>query len=81
MVWDGFFHVSSYIVAVIIIILCGVFLPVCLYTLCLPDPHRGQKRVLYSLEPELQVIGSLLWVLGTEPGASAKVSRASVLIL
>ena len=33
---------------------------VCLHTTCMPGAHRGQKRVLDSLELELQMVVSCL---------------------
>lgn len=38
----------------IVIVLC---LHVCLYTVCMPSPHGGQKRVFYMLELELWLDG------------------------
>lgn len=31
-----------------------LYLYVCLFDICVPDPHRGQKKALYLLEQELQ---------------------------
>lgn len=46
-----------------------------MYTKCVPDACGGQKRVLDSLELELEMIVSHQWELGT-PGSSARAARA-----
>lgn len=36
----------------------GAYLHVFLYTMCVPSDHKGQKRVLYHIEPEVQTVVS-----------------------
>jgi hypothetical protein len=38
--------------------------------------HRGQKRVSDSLEVKLEMVGTAMCVLGTEPGSSAREKSA-----
>ena len=44
--------------------------------LCVPDVHRDQKRALDSLELELQMVVTTMWVLGTEPRSSTRAVSA-----
>lgn len=49
-------------------------LHICLSTIYVPGRHEDQKRVFSFLELELQMVwlGTDIWVLGTEPGFSAR---------
>lgn len=48
-------------------------LHVCLFTTTLPGSPRGQKRALGTMELELWLAVSHLWVMGVEPKSSARV--------
>lgn len=43
-------------------------------TTCVSSTHRGQKRVADLLE--LELLGAMVRVLGTDPGSTVKVTSA-----
>jgi hypothetical protein len=59
--------------------MCLGVLPACLYTMCVPAAHRGQKRELNLGSPATSVISicdAVMWVLGIEPGSSGRADSA-----
>lgn len=57
--------------------MCTGISPLCLYTMHMLDPFGGQKRMLNSLELQLQtVVSHSLWVLGIKPRLSGRTASA-----
>lgn len=48
----------------------------CLCTTCKPGTHRNHKRASDPLELKYEWLWTMIWVLGTEPGSPARVTRA-----
>lgn len=43
----------------------------------MPGALRGQKMAVDAMEPELQTVIAVMWVLGLEPGFSRRAAHAS----
>lgn len=63
-----FFVVVWFLICMLCVLFC---LHVPLFTMCIPDPHWGQKKVLESLELGVQMWAAL-WVLENKSGSFGK---------